>query len=180
MSNEVIHVAVAVIFNEENKILVGLRPEGVHLEGFWEFPGGKVENNETVEQALLREIKEETDIEIIQSRPLIKVTHHYDDKSVLLDVWKVDNYSGVAKGNEGQKIDWKTLQELDNIKLPEADRPILQALKLPTICMITGKFSSVDDYMARLEFAISKNVKLIQCRITNDCLLYTVKALCEM
>lgn len=163
-------MVVAIIVNDENQVLISQRPEHVHLGGYWEFPGGKVEQNENIEEALFREIKEELSIEVLKSRPLIKVTHHYDDKSVLLDVWKVNDYSGDIKGNEGQKIDWKTLQQLGYIRLPEADLPIIQALRLPEACLVTGEFSSLTDYMDRVESAINNNIKLIQCRITNKCL----------
>ena len=79
-SRTIVHVAVAVLINDKKQVLISKRPDDVHLAGFWEFPGGKVEDGEDVEDALQREIKEELDIELLQYRPLIKVTHHYKRK----------------------------------------------------------------------------------------------------
>jgi len=170
VNSDVVHVAVAVIFDAEDRVLISKRPDHVHLGGYWEFPGGKVDENENISDALFREIKEELDIEIRKSRPLIKVTHYYDDKSVLLDVWIVNEYSGFIRGNEGQKIAWKTVRQLDDIKLPEADMPLIRALKLPDTCLITGEFSSAGDYMDRIEAAIDNGISLVQCRFTKDCI----------
>jgi len=166
-----IHVVVGVILNQNNQVLISLRPNHSHLGGCWEFPGGKVEQNETIEQALFRELKEELDIEIEECRPLIKVTHHYDEKSVLLDVWAILSYTGAAKGNEGQRLCWKPVTQLDANDFPKADIPVIKAIQLPERCLITGKFDSEDDFTQRLKAAIDNHIKLIQLRITDDCLL---------
>lgn len=168
MCSDTVHVAVAVIANHKNQVLISKRPDDVHLGGCWEFPGGKVEEHESVEEALHRELKEELDIEISQYRPLIKITHHYKDKSVLLDVWEIIEYSGIVKGNEGQAIGWKIISELDVNDFPEADIPIIQAIKLPEYCLITGRFISENDFKNRLEQSINKGIRLVQCRITNE------------
>lgn len=171
MPDEIIHVAVAVIRNNYNQVLISKRHDHVHLGGYWEFPGGKVEAGESVENALKREIKEELDIQISEYRPLIKITHHYKNKSVLLDVWDVSRYSGDAKGNEDQLIDWKASDELDVEEFPKADVPIIRAINLPECCMITGRFKSESDFMMRLETAINMGIKLVQCRITREQLI---------
>ena len=168
MSNEIIHVAVAVIRNKKNQVLISKRPDDVHLGGYWEFPGGKIEADETIEDALEREIKEELDIQISQYRPLIKITHHYKNKSVLLDVWNVSHYFGVAKGNEDQLISWKMSDELDAKAFPEADIPIIRAINLPECCLITGVFKSESEFITRLELAINNGIKLVQCRLTHE------------
>ena len=168
MSDEIIHVAVAVIRNNKNQVLISKRPDDVHLGGYWEFPGGKVEAGETIEDALEREIKEELNIQIAQYRPLIKITHHYKNKSVLLDVWNVSYYSGVAKGNEDQLISWKMSDELKVKEFPEADVPIIRAINLPECCLITGVFKSENEFITRLETAINNGIKLVQCRITHE------------
>ena len=71
----VVHVAVGVVINSRYELLVTQRAVGTHLQGYWELPGGKVEANETVEQALSRELSEELDIEIDECLPLLKVQH---------------------------------------------------------------------------------------------------------
>jgi len=129
--NQTIHVAVAVIVhqNDSNKILIAKRPDHVHEGGLWEFPGGKVEQGEHVFEALARELEEELAIFVLQAEPLIKIQHDYPEKSVLLDVWKVTEFSGNAKGNEGQAIDWVSVDKLNEYSFPEANNVIIDELQ---------------------------------------------------
>ncbi len=124
-----IHVAVGVILDKQQQILIALRPEDVHQGGLWEFPGGKVEDNETLQQALTRELSEELGLAVTGIRPLIEIHHDYSDKSVLLDVWWVDQYSGVAEGREGQPIRWVSAAELSNYSFPDANQAIISAVQ---------------------------------------------------
>ena len=86
-----IHVAVGVLIDDKNCVLLARRVKGTHLEGFWEFPGGKVEADESVEAALGRELQEELGIIIGETSPLLQVHHDYGEKQVLLDVHRVEN-----------------------------------------------------------------------------------------
>jgi len=95
-----IHVAVAVIVNEQKQVLIALRQAHQHQGNLWEFPGGKVELGETTELALTREVKEELGVEIAKATPLIEIRHDYQDKSVLLDVWSTRYFEGEPKGLE--------------------------------------------------------------------------------
>ncbi|HCV40284.1 MAG TPA: hypothetical protein DGQ94_16530, partial [Pseudomonas sp.] len=79
-----IHVVAAVIRGNDGRILIARRADTQHQGGLWEFPGGKVEEGEGVEAALARELREELGIEVTRSRALIKVSHDYPDKQVLL------------------------------------------------------------------------------------------------
>eukprot|EP01137_Pigoraptor_chileana_P016793 Opistho-2@73895 len=97
-----VHVAAAVIRDDSGKILIARRADTQHQGGLWEFPGGKVEADESVECALARELQEELGIVVGAARPLIKVRHDYPDKQVLLDVWEVSSFSGEPHGAEGQ------------------------------------------------------------------------------
>jgi len=115
------HVAVAVIVNQNDEVCISLRHKDSHQGGLWEFPGGKIEAGESVEQALVREIKEEIDLEITQTRPLIKITHDYIDKSVCLHVHKVISYTGKIDGREGQQVKWLPIDELQFHAFPEAN-----------------------------------------------------------
>ncbi len=96
--NKVVKVAVGVIIglndNNETRYFLTKRLDEAHQGGKWEFPGGKVENNETIAQALARELKEEINIDILSCIPLITINHDYKDKSVCLEVFIVDNYTG--------------------------------------------------------------------------------------
>ena len=108
MSNVPIHVAVGVIYNNQqaDQILIAKRPQHLHQGGLWEFPGGKVSENETVDQALKRELFEELGITVTQSQPMMQVEHNYPDKQVFLDIWTVTDFSGDARGVEGQECRW--------------------------------------------------------------------------
>ena len=166
MRNTCIHVAAAAIINERGQVLVSQRKQGAHLGGYWEFPGGKVEPGETSEAALARELKEELDIVPTSSRPMIRTRHHYPEKSVLLDVWRVESYSGRAVGVEGQAIAWRHTDEIDPQDFPDANLPIIKALLLPSRYLITGDFCSVDDFERRLLTAIQEGIELVQLRLT--------------
>ena len=168
MNSDFIHVAAAAIVNDKGKVLVSQRKHGAHLGGYWEFPGGKLEPGETVEAALARELKEELDIVPMSSRPLIRTRHHYRDKSVLLDVWKVDAYTGQARGVEGQSLAWRSINELEPTDFPPADVPIINALLLPDRYLITGEFTGVEDFQQRLATALSGGIRLVQLRLTEN------------
>lgn len=129
---KVVHVAVAVITikdKSEKKVLIAKRPDHVHKGGFWEFPGGKVEDAETVLEALSRELKEELAISVLDAEPFLEVRHDYPEKSVLLDVWEVTQFSGCAVGNEGQPVVWVSVDQLNGYQFPEANRPIIDELQ---------------------------------------------------
>jgi 8-oxo-dGTP diphosphatase len=123
-----VHVAVGVIRNQQQQILLALRPDDVHQGGLWEFPGGKVEPAETIQQALARELEEELGITPTQVQPLIEIHHDYPDKSVFLDVWWVDAFSGEPEGREGQPVRWVPIDELPAYDFPEANQPIVAAI----------------------------------------------------
>ncbi len=125
-----IHVAVAVI-KIKNKILIAKRPEHLHKGGYWEFPGGKVEHHEKVESALIRECAEELNIQPVKFRPLQVIEHQYPEKSVILDVWLVEDYLGVPKGLEGQPLKWCFTKDLSNFRFPEANEEIIQLINNP-------------------------------------------------
>ena len=133
-----IHVVAAVIYDQTREhILIAKRPDDKHQGGKWEFPGGKVETNESAKQALERELDEELGIQLFSLqtlKPLIEIKHDYPDKSIFLDVYEVDQFSGrdyfagKAEGNEGQTICWVKIRELADFTFPEANFPILRAI----------------------------------------------------
>ena len=125
----VVHVAVGVLIDDANCILLARRQKGTHLEGYWEFPGGKVESGETVEAALARELREELGVEIRETLPLMKVSHDYGEKQVLLDVHRVLSWVGEPHGAEGQPIAWVSTSALDDYKVPEANAEIMVRVK---------------------------------------------------
>lgn len=121
-------VAVGVIQDPAGRICICRRPEDKHQGGKWEFPGGKVEAGETVQQALARELAEELGIGVRACQPLLTIHHDYPDKSVLLDVWRVTGFEGQAHGREGQPLRWIGLDELEGYDFPAANQPIVARL----------------------------------------------------
>ena len=124
-----IHVAVAVIVNADQQVLLALRQAHQHQGDLWEFPGGKVEKNEPVYDALVREIDEEIGITITSAQAFLKLHHDYNDKSVLLDIWMVDDFSGKPKGREGQQLRWCAIEDLTEDDFPAANGAIVHTLK---------------------------------------------------
>ncbi|MBA4502447.1 Nudix family hydrolase [Marinobacterium marinum] len=162
-----IHVAAAVIRDRSGRILIARRPDDKHQGGLWEFPGGKVEAGEPVADALARELKEELGIQVTSARPLIRIPHHYPDKSVLLDVWEVDDFKGEAHGAEGQPVCWVMPDVLDDYAFPAANTPILAAARLPERLLITGATASCGEYEERLLAALAQGIDWVMLRAKN-------------
>lgn len=162
--NSPIHVAVGVIGNADGQILIARRPAHLHQGELWEFPGGKVESNEDVTSALRRELHEELGIQVVHSKPLISLKHDYGDRKVWLDVHRVDDFDGEARGAEGQEVRWVRVAELVQYEFPAANRAILNAVRLPELYMITGDFADTSDCIKRIQRAIDNGVQLIQLR----------------
>jgi 8-oxo-dGTP diphosphatase len=131
---QALHVAVGVILDADKRILISRRADEAHQGGLWEFPGGKVEATESVEVALARELFEELGIQIEDICPLVRVEHDYSDKSVVLDVWVVPAFTGIPTGREGQPLAWATLQDLERYSFPDANAPIIEAVKKLLSC----------------------------------------------
>lgn len=160
-----VHVAAAVIQNHEGKVLLSLRPKGSHQGGLWEFPGGKVEPEEDVQQALARELDEELGIQVQGSRPLIRVSHDYPGRSVLLDVWRVLEYKGVPEGREGQQLEWVESHELHNRPMPAADLPVIKAIMLPDCYLITPDPRQDHElFLDELKQSLESGIRLVQFR----------------
>jgi len=127
----IMHVAVGLVFNAHGDILIAQRPPGKYQSGLWEFPGGKVEANETVFQALQRELLEEVDIQVIIAEPWLKIEYDYSDRKVLLDTWRVAQFSGEPRGREGQLVQWISPDCLHQFQFPLGNREIIEKLQLP-------------------------------------------------
>ena len=123
-------VAVGMVLNDD-QVLIAKRPEHLHQGGLWEFPGGKVEQAESVPEALARELKEEVDLETDPSNmiPLTRLDFDYGDKAVSLDTWIVPDHKGKPWGREGQEVKWVSINDLDNYNFPAANVQLIKALK---------------------------------------------------
>lgn len=127
-SAKVIHVAVGVIL-QGPQVLLALRSSKQHQGGKWEFPGGKVENGETVAAALKRELQEEVAINVTESSAFMQLEYAYPEKTVLLDIYLVTAFDGEPEGREGQPLRWVDISELGAIEFPDANQPIVERLQ---------------------------------------------------
>lgn len=159
-----IRVAVAVIENAAGEILLTFRAKDKHQGGLWEFPGGKCEPGEPVQQTLTREIREELAIEVTSAEPLISIPYQYPDLHVLLEVFRVTAFSGEPRGAEGQPMQWVAPNQLDSIALPAANRPIVRAIQLPNRYLITPDLNDPETLYQGSMQAANHDIALIQLR----------------
>jgi 8-oxo-dGTP diphosphatase len=122
-------IGVAVIWNDQKQILIDRRrPEGA-MGGLWEFPGGKIEPGETIQECIQREISEELGIVIEVGEHLITIDHSYINLRVTLTVHHCRHVTGIPQPLESDEIRWVTLEELEQFTFPKANNQIIAALK---------------------------------------------------
>ncbi|HZP65302.1 MAG TPA: Nudix family hydrolase [Rudaea sp.] len=161
---DVVHVVAGVLRDAQNRILLTERPPGKHLAGLWEFPGGKCEPGEASAEALRRELDEELGIAVGSVEPLIAVPWRYAEKTIVLDVFLVRDYSGEPHGREAQRLRWVACEDLADVPMPPADRPVVAALRLPRHYVITQEPESVDACLRDLGRLLEAGWKFIQLR----------------
>jgi len=132
-----VEVALGVLQDASGRVLVARRGDGQHLAGLWEFPGGKVEPGESPAAALARELREELGVEVAAATPCLAIQHVYPGRAVMLRVFRVTRWSGSPHGRDGQPLEWRDARQLDPGQFPAANRPILNALRLPERYLIT-------------------------------------------
>lgn len=164
------HVAVGVIYNStKDKVLISKRLNNQHLAGYWEFPGGKVESNENVKTALKRELFEELGIIVSKAETFTSVSHDYSNKKVLLDVWKVTDWSGIPESRENQEFCWASICELNNYKFPDANKYIIQSISLAPMYVISKEsYENYSHLYSVTEDCFIAGLKLFQLRLNVD------------
>ena len=125
---KVIEVAAGLVYRE-GRYLIARRKAGVHLAGFWEFPGGKREAGETLEECLQRELYEELNIRMGVPLPFQIIRHEYPENTVELHFFRCRIESGYATAIDCAEIRWVWPHELGDFEFPPADRPIIEALR---------------------------------------------------
>ena len=126
----VLLVVACALVDADGRVLIAQRPKGKSLAGLWEFPGGKIEPNETPEQSLVRELNEELGIttKIACLAPLTFASHTYEKFHLLMPLFVCRRYEGIPVGREGQALKWVKPRDLRNFAMPPADEPLIPIL----------------------------------------------------
>ncbi|MAN67026.1 (deoxy)nucleoside triphosphate pyrophosphohydrolase [uncultured Hyphomonas sp.] len=130
MTGQVILVVAAALYDAEGRILLAQRPAGKPMAGLWEFPGGKIENGETPERALVRELHEELSIMVDETslKPITFASHAYPDFHLLMPLFSTESWEGELAPREGQTLAWVRSSDLHLYPAPAADIPLFDVL----------------------------------------------------
>ncbi len=128
---KVVLVSAVALIDVDGRVLLAQRPPGKSMAGLWEFPGGKVEPEETPEAALIRELQEELGIDTWASclAPLTFASHAYDDFHLLMPLFACRKWEGTPRAREGQTLKWVRANELKDYPMPAADIPLIPILR---------------------------------------------------
>ena len=129
-SKPMLIVVACALIDTDNRVLVTSRPDSKSMAGLWEFPGGKIENGETPEQAIKRELEEELGIKTFVSclAPLNFASHSYDQFHLLMPLYICRKWEGILHPKEEQKMKWVRPSDLYNLEMPPADKPLIHSL----------------------------------------------------
>lgn len=124
-------VAAVALIDTEGRVLLAQRPPGKSLAGLWEFPGGKVEQGESPEVALIRELREELGIDTWQSclAPLTFASHAYENFHLLMPLFACRRWQGIPQPREGQVLAWVRPAAMRDYPMPPADLPLIPILR---------------------------------------------------
>jgi 8-oxo-dGTP diphosphatase len=130
VSVNVVLVAACALIDSDGRVLLAQRPAGKPMAGLWEFPGGKVEPGERPEQTLIRELKEELNIDVEEAclAPLTFASHAYEDFHLLMPLYVCRRWRGVVKPSEGQRLAWVRPERIKDYDMPPADEPLVAHL----------------------------------------------------
>ena len=129
-AKKIVLVAACALIDADRRVLIAQRPDGKPMAGLWEFPGGKVEQGETPEESLIRELEEELGIitQVPCLAPLTFASHAYEDFHLLMPLYICRRYEGIARGLEGQALKWVRTRDLRDYPMPAADEPLIPFL----------------------------------------------------
>ena len=127
---DIVLVSAVALIDVEDRILISQRPQHKSMGGLWEFPGGKIETSETPENALIRELKEELDIDVSESclAPLTFASHCYDNFHLVMFLYVCRVWNGIPTPKEKQKIKWVAPSKINEYPMPPADKPLIPLL----------------------------------------------------
>ncbi len=162
---KIVHVAAAVITRPDGSVLLGQRAPDTFYPGYWEFPGGKVEAGETPRDALIRELSEELDMEVLAAYPWLTREHVYEHAHVSLHFFEVPAWRGEIHDRVHAALSWQHPERFEVGPMLPANGPILKALRLPRQMAIThaGEIGC-DTQLAELDSALDHGLRLVQIR----------------
>jgi len=130
-SKPILLVAAAALIDVDGRVLIGQRPEGKALAGLWEFPGGKVEDGETPEACLIRELDEELGIQVTGAclAPFVFASHGYESFHLLMPLYLCRRWSGFVTAKEHKALAWVKPNKLSDYPMPPADAPLVAWLR---------------------------------------------------
>jgi 8-oxo-dGTP diphosphatase len=164
-STPIVDVVVAVIMRPDGQFLLTRRPGGKVYSGYWEFPGGKVEKNESLLHALQRELWEELGIHVRHANPWITRIYNYLHATVRLHFFRVMEWQGKPMSREKQDLSWQLPQHIEVSPLLPANSPILQSLSLPPVYAITQAMEiGIEPALKQIEQALQNGLRLLQIR----------------
>lgn len=168
MTVSLVDVVAAVIERPDGTFLLAQRPAGKVYAGYWEFPGGKVEDGEQFGDALSRELDEELGIHVQRAFPWITRVYTYPHATVNLHFMRVTQWQGEPQSKEGQSLSWQSHASLNVSPMLPANAPVLKALRLPTQMGITrASETGVERALTELRAALEKGLRLVQIRERN-------------
>jgi len=127
---KILQISVGIIRNAEGEIYITQRAADAHMAHKWEFPGGKIEAEESPEQAVIRELQEEVGITVTSLQQFDKLEYQFPDRHITLWFWLVDGWEGEPWGKEGQPGRWVAQRELVAGEFPPANAPVIEKLIL--------------------------------------------------
>ena len=162
---QTIKAVVGVLRNKNQEILIAQRRKSQFMGGFWELPGGKIEEGETPEQALSRELNEELGIQVKHSSLHQTMVCRYEDRIVELSIYNINQYQNTPIGLEGQTITWVKIIDLNNYQLLPTMTAFINSITLPNKYWITPSNNHQSDgWMAKFNQKLTQDITLIQLR----------------
>ena len=164
---KITQVAAAVLLRDDGSYLLGQRAADTFYPGYWEFPGGKVEAGESPRDALVRELREELGIEVVEAYPWIVREHQYEHAQVKLHFFRVTKWRGELRDNVHSALSWQLIGNSTVKPMLPANGPVLKALALPDFYAVTHAAEiGGNAQLVALELALKNGLRLVQIRET--------------
>ena len=163
---KIVEVVAGVLLRPNGEFFLSSRPPGKVYEGYWEFPGGKIEPGETPQQALVRELREELGIDVKTAYPWLVQVFTYPHATARLQFFQITEWDGEPHPHEGQQFSWQQPGATEVAPILPANTPILRGLALPRVMGIThlAAEASPERFLAKLQAALDKGLRLVQLR----------------